>query len=64
MDILKQKQDLINSLSKKDKVAIAISVIEDEIKELEEILSKTDNFDSRGMLSQMIYELDSAKNHL
>lgn len=64
MDILNKKQDLINSLSKKDKVAIAISVIEDEIKELEKQLSKTKDFSTRGMISQMIYELDSAKNHL
>lgn len=64
MNILSRNKNLINSLSKKDKVAIAISVIEDEIEELKELLSKTDNFDSRGMISQMIYELDSAKNHL
>lgn len=41
MDILKRRQDLINSLTHKEKVAIAISVIEeDRISELKEAINK------------------------
>ena len=64
MDILKRRQDLINSLTHKEKVAIAISVIEEEIEILEKQLKETDDYTSKGVLVQMIYELNSAKDHL
>jgi len=64
LDVIKRRQELINSLSKEDKVAIAISVIDEEIKLLEEIRDKTQEFQSRTTISQMIYELMSAKDHL
>lgn len=64
MDVIKGKQDLINSLSHKDKVAIAISVIEEEIERLHERLKETDDLTTRRIINQMIYELDSAKGYL
>lgn len=64
MDVIKGKQDLINSLSHKDKVAIAISVIEEEIERLQKQLAQTDDHTSQGVIRQVIYELDSAKDHL
>lgn len=64
MNVIKKKQELINSLSKKDKIAIAVSVINEEIERLEEIRKNTKDFQLQGSISQMIYELDSAKDHL
>ena len=64
MDVIKGKQDLVNSLSHKDKVAIAISVIEEEIERLQKQLAQTDAHTSQGVIRQVIYELDSAKDHL
>ena len=64
MDILKRRQDLINSLTHKEKVAIAISVIEEEIESLQKQLAETDDYTSKGVLNQMIYELNSAKDYL
>lgn len=64
MDVIKGKQDLINSLSHKEKVAIAISVIEEEIERLHERLKETDDLTTRRIINQMIYELDSAKGYL
>lgn len=64
MDILKRRQDLINSLTHKEKVAIAISVIEEEIERLQKELAQTDDYTSQGVIRQLIYELNSAKDYL
>lgn len=64
MNVLKGKEELINSLSHKEKVAIAISVIEEEIERLQKQLAETDDYTSKGVLNQMIYELNSAKDYL
>lgn len=64
MNILKGKEELINSLSHKEKVAIAISVIEEEIENLKNQFKETNSSTSKNMINQMIYELDAAKNHL
>lgn len=64
MNVIKGKEELINSLSHKEKVAIAISVIEEEIENLKKQLKEADTYTSRGVINQMIYELDTAKNYL
>lgn len=64
MNVLDRRQDLINSLTHKDKVTIAISVIEEEIKKLNERLKETDDLTTRRIINQMIYELDSVKDYL
>lgn len=64
MNVLKGKEELINSLSHKEKVAIAISVIEEEIENLKNQFKETNSSTSKNMINQMIYELDAAKNHL
>lgn len=64
MDILDRREAFINSLTHEEKVAIAISVIKEEIERLKKQLKETDSSTSKNIINQMIYELDSAKDHL
>lgn len=65
MDTKKTKQELINTLSDEEKVAIAISVIDKRIKELKDEKEKARyNLQLFQMHNQMIYELSSARDML
>lgn len=64
MDILNRRKEFINSLTHEEKVSIAISVIKEEIERLKKQLKETESSTSKHIINQMIYELDSAKDHL
>lgn len=64
MDILNRRKEFINSLTHEEKVSIAISVIKEEIERLKKQLKETESSTSKNIINQMIYELDSAKDHL